>query len=899
MLILASNIILADNSVSLSLKSKPFVKILSKTDFDTELTHDFSYEGDKWNVKVCHKDYNKNKNEKIGKDKKALDNYPIQTIKKGKDKQKNGINKTLDLKNNPCITQSLDNIELGDELKLGYESTLITLTEDNATITVTPETDETDYLLGKSYIDFFNNGTDNITFYGLNLNIEVDAVSEKIYYYETVYENVSYYNYTCDEDFKCISHNTLWGMMPVTYYRETTENLSIIIQPEESKRFYVEAILSEPYHTYKYNVTFTHPVTQEIFSIDPYFITTDSEFNNGTFENTLLNVSGFVQINLSGGAQGNYTSQIFDSGITNSTWQNITWFQKIALKKQLPNNKGTVNGDYIDKVPMEQNVLLFHFNDTGSPIKDYSGEGYDSVVIGVPVFQAEGKIGYSIDLDGLGKHIEVGRPQKLIDIDTNLTVQFWFYSRNNSNQHLMFDNCEAFATIGYCMVIWTDTVSFYLGNGVPRVLSYPIINNTWYHVAGTYDGVAQKLYVNGVLTNSSPVTAPLLKTLTENITVGENSLLSSSYYDGLFDELAIYNRTLSGTEILNHYRRGISNLNLSVRTCDDSLCSGESYTSFNFPSNQIGDSPLQLSLPLNRYFQYRYNFYSEDTSFSPELYNVTIGYESFCTENWVEDAVVCQINDTYLSTFTDLNGCGSTINLSAQNGTYQICNYCSPDLVQNLGTCTINNNQTVDYTDNNYGSCCSVTGLTSDCPTDATYPYNETTSQACGYFNNTLTNISCQNEPNFNIREKEYCLAYIPNEYLNETFKCISYVYDLNSNEILQTNPEYRERTSTLIDLGKDPETRQYFEPANAIINFYYTKKNLDPEQDYVLSIDCSSLQRTLQSQTSFSISYENFDFLFYRIRWFKSNWGYVLVGMVVIFLLLLMGWVLISPFKR
>lgn len=281
------------------------------------------------------------------------------------------------------------------------------------------------------------------------------------------------------------------------------------------------------------------------------------------------------------------------------------------------------------------------------------------------------------------------------------------------------------------------------------------------------------------------------------------------------------------------------------------------------------------------------------TSINYSTNEVYMQYECvICNEDWVEDIPICLINDTYLSTYTDQNACGTYDDLPAQNGTYQSCNYCLEELDQTLGTCQSNSTQTVDWTDNNYFTCCAVTGLVSDCSI-LYYPYNETTTQSCLFFNNTMGNITCQNEPNFNIREKEYCIAHLPNQYLNESYKCLSYVIDLSSGEIMQTNPEYRERTTTLLDLGQDPETREYFAPANALVNFYYTGKNLLPERDYVLSIECSSMQRNLKSSMSFQIAYENYEFVFFRTKWLMANAPYIIGGILLLFLILaLLIWI-------
>lgn len=263
-----------------------------------------------------------------------------------------------------------------------------------------------------------------------------------------------------------------------------------------------------------------------------------------------------------------------------------------------------------------------------------------------------------------------------------------------------------------------------------------------------------------------------------------------------------------------------------------------------------------------------------------------------CIESWVSNPVNCQINDSYLLTYNDTNVCNTTFNLPVNNGTFQFCNYCTEELVQLLGNCTIGNNQTVDYYDNNKTSCCDVTGLGSDC-TITYYPYNETTSQFCHFYDVGLGELNCPSQFDFTVREKEYCIAHIPSNFSNESFKCISFVKDLNSSVIIQTNPEYRERASTFFDLKQDPETREYFAPANLLVNFYYTKKNLDPEHDYVANIECCSEQRCLVSAQPFQVGYENLDFVFFRTRWLMENSAYAIAGALVLLVLLIILFVL------
>jgi len=63
-----------------------------------------------------------------------------------------------------------------------------------------------------------------------------------------------------------------------------------------------------------------------------------------------------------------------------------------------------------------------------------------------------------------------------------------------------------------------------------------------------------------------------------------------------------------------------TSLDFQVKSCDDDACSGESWA-------DITDiSPQDLSLDNLTYFQYKFNFLTDDSSYTPELYDVSIDY---------------------------------------------------------------------------------------------------------------------------------------------------------------------------------------------------------------------------------------------------------------------------------
>jgi ferredoxin len=82
-----------------------------------------------------------------------------------------------------------------------------------------------------------------------------------------------------------------------------------------------------------------------------------------------------------------------------------------------------------------------------------------------------------------------------------------------------------------------------------------IWDGNWHYVVGTYDGSHVRLYVDGLeIGNGSPLSTQIDYNLlaTKNLIIGEfNSACGNYRYHGDMDELKIYDRALSSTEIQN------------------------------------------------------------------------------------------------------------------------------------------------------------------------------------------------------------------------------------------------------------------------------------------------------------------------------------------------------------
>jgi len=177
-----------------------------------------------------------------------------------------------------------------------------------------------------------------------------------------------------------------------------------------------------------------------------------------------------------------------------------------------------------------------------------------------------------------------------------------------------------------------NNVMFHVGNITLTAPSSNLAADTWSHVAGTYDSSdnTAEIYIDGTQLNSTNAYSPT-GIIYNNTFIG-NDEYTGTDFDGTLDELAVFNRSLSATEIQEHYQRGVLSLNLSVRSCDDSSCSGEGFS--EVLTNASGIKLNQSITPINRFFQYKFVFNTIDANYTPVLYNVTINYTTLATDSF-------------------------------------------------------------------------------------------------------------------------------------------------------------------------------------------------------------------------------------------------------------------------
>ena len=201
-------------------------------------------------------------------------------------------------------------------------------------------------------------------------------------------------------------------------------------------------------------------------------------------------------------------------------------------------------------------IAAYAFNEgLGTTTGDASGKGHTGTISGA-TWTNTGKYGKALSYNGTTSFVNVGNAADL-QITGSMTWSAWIFATGNPADDGQIISKSLGA--GWQFKTSPDTGPHTFGIGVAPTSSSMTQRysttvralNTWYYVAGVYDATARTLniYVNGVLDNGvlrGTVPASQFNAAT-NVNIGRRA--AGYYFQGTIDEVRVYNRALSQTEI--------------------------------------------------------------------------------------------------------------------------------------------------------------------------------------------------------------------------------------------------------------------------------------------------------------------------------------------------------------
>jgi hypothetical protein len=208
------------------------------------------------------------------------------------------------------------------------------------------------------------------------------------------------------------------------------------------------------------------------------------------------------------------------------------------------------------------NGLVAYWNFNGQNFKDSVGH-FDGTANGTdPIAFAAGKFGQAMQLNGVDQMVEITGatdPDELAFPGGSISIAGWFTVGTFDKQWQALiakgegSNWRVHRRAG------GTGLSYAGGIGEGADDAPDVTDGAWHHFVAVSDPGAVNfgtaLYIDGQI-HSINVTAPNLVTNGKNVMIGENPDARNRYWNGLVDDLAIWNRVLTEAEISSLYATG-------------------------------------------------------------------------------------------------------------------------------------------------------------------------------------------------------------------------------------------------------------------------------------------------------------------------------------------------------
>ena len=178
----------------------------------------------------------------------------------------------------------------------------------------------------------------------------------------------------------------------------------------------------------------------------------------------------------------------------------------------------------------------------------------------------------SLYLDGVNDHVAMPSASNLyVGAPGKFTVSAWVNPTSISSTRAIFVYGKSAVCFNYGMILSSGKLALRNSSSDYPIGSSVVEINKWSHLVVTSNGSTGLGYINGQYIGTVTYSSSACGISQATIGVRATNSISEPFV-GKIDEVAIWNRNLSQSEIVDLYRKGVSRLDLDVYSCSDSSC---------------------------------------------------------------------------------------------------------------------------------------------------------------------------------------------------------------------------------------------------------------------------------------------------------------------------------------
>lgn len=203
-------------------------------------------------------------------------------------------------------------------------------------------------------------------------------------------------------------------------------------------------------------------------------------------------------------------------------------------------------------------VAYWTFDETAGATAEDSALDNDGTVVGAG--WTDGKVAGALSFDGSSDVVQVPDALTTDYFSGRFTVMSWVYDASNGNTSQRIISKETTGANDQFWMAFSFGTLFIGVDGNFYAPSFALATDTWYHIAATYDDDEDSLlvYIDGILVLDQTTTASLTDNA-EPLYIGSN-WEGSKYWEGLIDDVQIFDRVLDARDIAEAAADGAGSL---------------------------------------------------------------------------------------------------------------------------------------------------------------------------------------------------------------------------------------------------------------------------------------------------------------------------------------------------
>ena len=200
-------------------------------------------------------------------------------------------------------------------------------------------------------------------------------------------------------------------------------------------------------------------------------------------------------------------------------------------------------------------IWLFDEGD-GDVAMDSSGNGNDGTLLNNPEW-VDGKLGMALEFDGSSTSVDCGDTESMnIPTGGEVTMCAWVYPTVGSTAAWQGIMAKRTGSYSYGINFITNQFQVYTsGASAIAIFNYNLPSDEWVHIAGVMSSDPTELYVNGELFGTWGGGGGVIEAA-NGLRIGASGTIGE-VFNGIIDDVGIFNVALSEAEIKDIYNKGV------------------------------------------------------------------------------------------------------------------------------------------------------------------------------------------------------------------------------------------------------------------------------------------------------------------------------------------------------